>query len=203
LEVTSDQGVFVYEPEPGKEKLKKDTTVDDGVNGPQKIHTSGSKPLEIGDVFGPYTITNLVKILDEKQHKKADNVDIKGTFRPSAPVDLTVDDVTFIIDDGEGNVLDFFIPAGSFIVEGKPEFQKYRFHSPKTTKPDIKAKFDFLKCKFELQVKKAEKNNEITGTNLGVALYIGNNLGEEVLEVQLKKKHLEYKKKSKLDCCRE
>jgi len=33
LEVTSDQGVFVFEPEPGKEKLKANTVVDDGVNG--------------------------------------------------------------------------------------------------------------------------------------------------------------------------
>jgi len=69
MEVTSDQGVFVYEPKsgpgpgpgPGKDKLEAHTTVDDGVNGPEKIHTSCSQPLEIGDVFGAYTITDLVK----------------------------------------------------------------------------------------------------------------------------------------------
>ena len=47
LEVTSDQGVFVFEPGPGKEKLKAKTVVDDGVNGPVKIDTSCSKPLEV------------------------------------------------------------------------------------------------------------------------------------------------------------
>jgi len=46
LEVTSDQGVFVFGPEPGKERLKAKTVVDDGVNGPVEIDTSCSKPLE-------------------------------------------------------------------------------------------------------------------------------------------------------------
>jgi hypothetical protein len=65
MEVTSDQGVFVFEPEPGKEKLKANTVVDDGVNGPVKIHTSCSKPIDVGDEFGPYTITGLIKIFDD------------------------------------------------------------------------------------------------------------------------------------------
>ncbi len=64
MEVTSDQGVFVFEPEPGKDKLKANTTVDDGVNGPVEIHTSCSKPIEIGDVHGAYTIIDLTKIFD-------------------------------------------------------------------------------------------------------------------------------------------
>ncbi len=65
MEVTSDQGVFMFEPEPGKEKLKANTVVDDGVNGAVKIHTSCSKPLEVGDVFGAYTVTDLIKIFDD------------------------------------------------------------------------------------------------------------------------------------------
>lgn len=66
MEVTSDEGVFVFLPEPGKTKLKANTIVDDGVNGEVKIHTSCSKPIEIGDVHGDgaYIITNLVKIFD-------------------------------------------------------------------------------------------------------------------------------------------
>jgi len=56
--------VFVFEPEPGKEKLKRKTVVDDGVNGRVKIDTSCSKPLEVGDVFGPYTISELVRIFE-------------------------------------------------------------------------------------------------------------------------------------------
>ena len=47
-----------------KDKLKAHTVVDDGVNGPVKIHTSCSQPIEIGDVHGTYTITDLIKIFD-------------------------------------------------------------------------------------------------------------------------------------------
>ena len=56
--------MFVYEPEPGKDKRSANTTVDDGVNGPETIHTSCSQPIEVNDVFGPYTISELVKIFE-------------------------------------------------------------------------------------------------------------------------------------------
>ena len=57
----------MFEPEPGKEKLKRKTVVDDGVNGRVKIDTSCSKPLEVGDVFGAYTVTDLIKIFDDDE----------------------------------------------------------------------------------------------------------------------------------------
>ncbi len=57
----------MFEPEPGKEKLKRKTVVDDGVNGRVKIDTSCSKPLEVGDVFGTYTVTDLIKIFDDDE----------------------------------------------------------------------------------------------------------------------------------------
>ena len=75
--------------------------------------------------------------------------------------------------------------------------------SPKRSRPEIKARFDFRKCRFELKVKKAKEAGKIKGTSLGVALYVGSNLGEEVLKVEVKNKHLEYKRKRKIDCCRE
>jgi hypothetical protein len=61
LEVTSDQGVFTYLPEPDKTKLESNTKVNDGVNGEVEIHTSCSQPIAIGDVHGAYTITDLTK----------------------------------------------------------------------------------------------------------------------------------------------
>lgn len=64
MEVTSDQGVFVFLPDPGKDKLRAQTEVDDGVNGVIKIHTSCSQPIDVGDGIGPYTITDLIKIFD-------------------------------------------------------------------------------------------------------------------------------------------
>ena len=64
MEVTSDQGVLVFVPESGRTKLRSKTTVDDGVNGSVKIHTSCSQPIDVGDGFGPYTITALEKFFD-------------------------------------------------------------------------------------------------------------------------------------------
>jgi hypothetical protein len=78
LRVVSDHNDLTYWPEEGKDKLKANTIVDDGVNGPVNIHTSCSKPLNIGDGFGPYTVIDLIKIFDcedgkgkGKGHEKA------------------------------------------------------------------------------------------------------------------------------------
>ncbi len=199
MEVISDQGMFLYEPEPGKDKLGANTTVDDGVNGPQKIHTSCSQPLEIGDVFGSYTVTDLVKIMDDVGSHN--NIKIKGTLIPAEPIDLDFDDVTYTIDDGVDNTFTLLIPAGSFEVKGKPEDEKYEFKSAKGSVPDIKAKFDLGKCKFELDVKKVSDTSEITVMSLTVGLLAGLNYDEEVVVVEEKHNHLEYKAEPKHECC--
>ena len=54
----------MFLPDPGKEKLSSSTDVDDGLNGLVTIHTSCSQPIDVGDGFGPYTITELIKIFD-------------------------------------------------------------------------------------------------------------------------------------------
>jgi len=203
LEVTSDQGVFVFEPDPGKEKLKANTRVNDGVNGPVRIHTSGSRPLNIGDVFGAYTVTNLIKIYHDDPNTTG-GIDVKGTFNPALPFDPNADDVTFVIDDGQGHILTFHIPAGSFTPEGRPEDQKFKFDTPKGSVTDIKAKFDVLKCTFDLKVKKHSGTTDVTGPNITVILQAGPNLAQETVQVQAKGKHkdrLEHRKTPKLKCC--
>ncbi|GAG82721.1 unnamed protein product, partial [marine sediment metagenome] len=139
--------------------------------------------------------------LGTKAGKKGNKVEVKGTFDPALPIDFAVDDVTYIIDDGLGYMLTFIIPAGSFEPEGKPDKQKFRFHSAKGSQPGIKAKFDFLKCKFELKVKGVIDTSEITADTLAIVLQAGANLVEEVVQVQAKPKHLEFKREPKLNCC--
>jgi len=142
--------------------------------------------------------------VETKAGKKGNKVEVKGTFSPASPIDFAVDDVAYIIDDGQGNALAFLIPAGSFEPEGKPDKQKFKFHSPKGSQPDIKAKFDFDKCKFELKAKKVRGTDEITGTTLTIELWAGANLVEEIVELEVKGKkgeHLEYKRKPKFECC--
>jgi len=139
--------------------------------------------------------------LETKAGKKGNKVELKGTFSPALPIDFAVDDVAYIIDDGQGNMLAFLIPAGSFEAEGKPDKQKFKFHSAKGSQPDIKAKFDFDKCKFELNAKKVPNTDEITGTTLTIELWAGANLAQEVVQVQVKPKHTEYKREPKLSCC--
>jgi len=139
---------------------------------------------------------NEVKIKTEAG-KKGDDIKIKGTFNPGVPIDLMIDDVMYTIDDGQGHVFSFLIPAGSFELEGKGD--KDKFHSPKGSVPDIKAKFDFDKCKFELKVKKVDGISEITSQDLTIILQAGTNIGEETVKVRTKRNHLEYKRKPKLN----
>jgi len=67
----------------------------------------------------------------------------------------------------------FGYPAGSFEAEGEPDKQKFRFHSAKGSQPDIKARLDFLKCKFELKVKGVIDTSEITAETLAIVLQAG------------------------------
>ena len=137
--------------------------------------------------------------LETKAGKKGNKVELKGTFSPALPIDFAVDDVAYIIDDGQGNTMAFLIPAGSFEPDGKPEKQKFKFDSPKYSQPDIKAKFDFDKCKFELKAKRVQGTDEITSTTLTIELWAGANVAQELVEVKIKPRHLEYKRKPKLN----
>jgi hypothetical protein len=155
----------------------------------------------VGPCFG---VNNVVIQLvpgagDDRLIKK---VEIKGTWHPALPIDLAVDDVTYTIDDGHGQMYSFFIPAGSFETDGDPEEQKFRFDSPPGSEFDIEAKFDFRECEFEIKVRLAKNNPKgITGTNLTIGLQAGANVGQEVVEMEEHRKHLEHKKHPKLDCC--
>jgi len=201
LEVTSNQGVFVYEPQPGRDRLRAITIVNDGVNGPVLINTSCARPLEIGDVFGPYTVTNLVKIFQDSRVKASNNLDIKGTFTAAVPLNLDANDVTYTIYDDLGHILTFAIPAGSFRLTDEPELQQYRFDSPRGSSPDIKAKLDLLECRFELMAKELLSNGQFTGPALTVVMQSGPNLAQEVVNVQQKNTFLEHKKRPPLKCC--
>jgi len=52
-----------------------------------------------------------------------------------------------------------------------------------------------------MMFKGVANTGEITGENLAITLEVGVNVGEEVVEVEAKHKHLEYKSKPKVDCC--
>lgn len=134
-----------------------------------------------------------------KDDDKGNDVEIKGTFSPVEPIDFAVDDVLYVIDDGQEHLLEFLIEAGSFEVEGKPDDQKFKFDSPKDSEPDIKAKFDFPKGTFELKVKGVMNTYELVGNNLTVCLAAGANVVCE--EVEARADHLLYESKPKMDCC--
>ena len=134
--------------------------------------------------------------------EKGNMVEIDGTFEPAMSVNLMVDDVTYTIDDGQGHTFTLSIPAGSFEANDKPEEQSFKFHSAKDGGPDIKARFDFLRCRFGLKVKGAANTNEISGASLTFGLQAGANIGQEVVEAKVEPGHLEYKKRRRLDCCK-
>lgn len=193
--------VGVYVPAEGEEKLASITVVDDGVNSPQPIDTSCTQPLEIGDVFGAYTVTDLVKIFEGDPDSLGNQLDIRGTFDAALAVDLAAVDVTFTIDDGHGHVLTFVIPAGSFEISGKPEKQKFTYYSGEGGEVEINARFELGRCGFRLSVEGVQGTAAIVGTTLTIGLEVGPNAVEEVIEMEAKPNHLAYKRASKLDCC--
>jgi hypothetical protein len=145
-----------------------------------------------------------------RRPKENSEIEIKGTFNAAVPIDLAVDDVLYVVDDGQGNVLEFFIPAGSFELHGKgkkhnPADQKFEFHSHKKDGLDLKANFDLDKCRFELKAKKAVGLEGITGGELTVTMQVGINACQETVELKghgkSREKHLEYKAKPKPECC--
>jgi hypothetical protein len=161
-----------------------------------KIKTDAGKPVP--------------KRMRGRRPNKDDDVTINGTFNAAVPLDLAVDDVLYIIDDGRGNVLEYLIPAGSFKLHGigekhNPADQKFEFHTPRKSSPSFEAKFDFDKCEFELRAKKIAGIEGITAGDLTVTLQAGANIGQETVELKLKGKrrdrYLEYKAKLKPECC--
>jgi hypothetical protein len=158
--------------------------------------------LDIGDVFGPYTVTNLTRIYDDQSDKKqANSLEIRGTFDPAVPLDIAASEITYIIEDSRGSALPFHIPAGSFEPQGNPQHQRFMFDSANASNADIRARFDMLKCTFEVRVRKLAKTKIISGTDLTVSLQAGPNLGQETVQVDVRPQHLEYRKIPKLSCC--
>lgn|GEM_PF-6197064 len=197
LEVESEWAVLQFSPEPDKDKLPAKTVVDDGINGPVEIHTSCSRPLDVGDVYGAYTVTVVDKTIDEEHNK----IKVEGSFTPALPLDLAVDDVTYTVDNGNGHVFEFVMPAGSFEQKGRPEDEKFEFDSGHGSVPEIKAKFELRRCKFRFEAKKVAGTNRIVGTNLTVRLEAGDNAAFDEVEMEPHGHHLKNVKRPKLDCC--
>ena len=74
-------GTYTITPEDGKEKLKSNTKIYiDGIEY-VKIHTSCSKPLDVGDVYGLFTVDDVDKIWDSDKAYKELEKDIKDLLK--------------------------------------------------------------------------------------------------------------------------
>jgi hypothetical protein len=165
------------------------------------IPTACAAAIHIGDVFGPFTVQQLAWVFDDDAPPQ--KVEIKGTFRPAAPVDLTTVDVTYTIDDGQGGTLTYVIPAGSFQVEGKASLQKFRYDSPKGAEPGIHARFDFGQYTFELSLDGVDTYG-IAEADLTIGLQTGQGMqrhyGLETVPLQITPRQLDYLVAPQWDC---
>ena len=123
--VDNGDGTYTITPEPGKSKLSSNTEIYiDGVLHTE-IHTSCSKPIDVGDVYGDFTIVDLDKITEGKG-VVTDNGDGTYTITP-APGESKLSSNTKIYIDGvlhteihtscskplnEGDVYDDFTVVG-------------------------------------------------------------------------------------------
>jgi len=208
IELTSSDGteeiVSLYRAEEGsgggvqEDTLPPTTVVDDGINGPVTLDTSCTTLIQIGDVFGAYTVTDLKKDFDEDDDVKGNEVELRGSFVPATPFDLALDDVTWSIDDRMGHVASFTIPAGSFQMDGNPNKAKYKFEGI-VGGAEVHAEFE--KCKFRFEADNAMNTGQLVGATMTIRLDVGANVGEETLVLEQKRNHLKLKRKPKLNCC--
>jgi len=172
--------------------------VDDGVNGPITVDTSCGVAIQIGDAYGPYTVSDIDQDFDDQPDSRGNDVQIRGTFVPAVPFDLAVDDFHISIDDGQGDVALFTVPAGSFVSDGNPSKGKFKFEGNVGT-ADVKVKLKG--CKVEFKAKNATNTATLTGTAVTVRLAVGPNLGEDMLVMEDKGNHLKFKRQPKVNCC--
>jgi cysteine-rich repeat protein len=128
-------------------------------------------------------------------------IKLKGSFHGVVAVDLDVDDVTYSIDDRDGHIFSFQVPAGSFEVKGNSDRQKFEFHSEMDDGEEIKANFDFRECKFKFEAKGMEGTEEVVETDIVITLQVGPNIGQDVLSMVVEENHLRYEARPKLNCC--
>ncbi|MFQ5413437.1 MAG: choice-of-anchor tandem repeat NxxGxxAF-containing protein [Phycisphaerae bacterium] len=183
-----------------EDTLPASIVVDDGVNGAVTVDTSCAQVLAIGDVFGPYTVTDIEKDHDDHVDDHGNEVELRGSFVPAVPFDLAVDAVVFTIDDGQGHTASFTIPAGAFQVDGNPEKGKFKFEGT-VGGADVKAKLEG--CKFKFKAKNATNTGALAGTTMTVGLAVGANVAADTLAMEDKGNHLKFKRAPKVNCCPE
>lgn len=207
IEFTSMDGteelISLFKAEEGSGGAEEDTlptsiVVDDGVNGPVTVDTSCGVAIQIGDVFGPYTVSDIDQDFDDHADNRGNDVQVRGSFVPAIPFDLAVDDFDISIDDGQGNVAAFTIPAGSFVSDGNPAKGKFKFEGNVGT-ADVKVKLKG--CKVEFKAKNATNTAALIGTALTIRLTVGPNTGEDTLAMENKGNHLKFKRHPKVNCC--
>ena len=92
--------------------------------------------------------------------------------------------MTYTIEDANGNIVTVVILAGSFVLHGDPVKQKYKYHSPHDTVPNIKAQFKFNKCRFKLVAKGVDGAADLVGTSMTVSLQVGTSGGRELIVME-------------------
>ncbi|MFQ5461495.1 MAG: carboxypeptidase regulatory-like domain-containing protein [Phycisphaerae bacterium] len=207
IEVTStgaagEELVGLYLPDEGHDTLPDTTVMDDGVNGSVVVDTSCAQPIAMGDVFGPYTVTDIVKSYDGEDDAMGNDVEIRGSFDSALPFDPFYDYIFLVIDDAAGHTATIGLPPGLFEQDGDPQKRKFKYKGPiPGTDMSIKAKFKG--CEFKMKVKGVQQTNQLVGTTINVGLLVGQNYGIETIVMVDKNNHLKYKRDPKLDCCPE
>ena len=95
-------GTYTITPAPGETKLEANTKIYIDGTLHTTIHTSCSKPLNVGDVFGDFTVSGIVKISDSNPQSKCKGItSLKLLYLDSTPATITVDKGV-ITDNGDG-----------------------------------------------------------------------------------------------------
>ncbi len=181
-----------------EDTLPPSIVVDDGVNGPVTVDTSCGTTISVGDVFGPYTVSDVEKDFDDHDDDHGNKVELRGSFVPAVAYDLAIDDFVISVDDGQGNVAVFTIPAGSFQIHGNPSKGKYKFEGTIGV-ARVEAKLEG--CSYKFEIENAPNTGQLLGTTMTIGFAVGPNVAEQTLIMENKGNHLKFKGEPKVNCC--
>ncbi len=202
LETTSMNGeeqlVVLYLPDEDEDELDDHTTLDDDVNAPVTIDTDCSLRIEVGDVFGAYTVTDVVKSYDDRHEYRGNKVEIRGTFDALFPIDMAAVDTNLTIDDGFGHEIVCSIPSGSFVLDGDHEEKEFEFEG---WARGAYVEAEFEDCEFKIELRNVANTTQLVGTTMTVDLRVGLAYGLETIVLEDRNNHLKYDRETELDSC--
>ncbi|MFQ5411411.1 MAG: right-handed parallel beta-helix repeat-containing protein, partial [Phycisphaerae bacterium] len=123
-----------------------------------------------------------------------------GTCSALLLFDPEIDGVGFSIVDGSGYTVDFWIPPGSFVVDGAPGMGGFSYTGP-VLGMNMQVDARITGCGFTITTTRAPRISRPIGTKMMLSLSVGTTLGREAILLAESNGQLTYVRASQFECC--